>query len=109
TGTGDTLKGDTLDTLARKYVAANAVIQRLSNWMDIEALHVLANGLALDLDTPEAAAASAASLKGLLHDALVTVETDPRTDKLFLKIARTHHGNVRASVISADFVHGADY
>ncbi|WP_457425078.1 DNA topoisomerase (ATP-hydrolyzing) subunit B [Roseateles sp. P5_E7] len=109
TGTGNTLKGDTLDTLARKYVAAQAVIGRLSNWMDIEALHVLANGLALDLDTAEAAEASAASLKGLLHDALVTVETDPRTDKLFLKIARTHHGNVRASVISADFVHGADY
>ncbi|KQW46790.1 DNA gyrase subunit B [Pelomonas sp. Root662] len=109
TGTGNTLKGDTLDALARKYVAAQAVITRLSNWMDIEALHVLANGLALDLDTPEAAETSAASLKGLLHDALVTVETDPRTDKLFLKIARTHHGNVRASVISADFVHGADY
>ncbi|MGQ0525268.1 MAG: DNA gyrase subunit B, partial [Betaproteobacteria bacterium] len=36
-------------------------------------------------------------------------ETDPRTDKFFLKIARMHHGNVRASVIHADFVHGADY
>ncbi|WP_457326347.1 toprim domain-containing protein, partial [Roseateles sp. P5_E11] len=47
TGTGNTLKGDTLDTLARKYVAAQSVIARLSNWMDIEALHVLANGLAL--------------------------------------------------------------
>ncbi|MGM9482057.1 DNA topoisomerase (ATP-hydrolyzing) subunit B [Roseateles sp. NT4] len=109
TGTGETLKGDTLDTLARKYVAAQSVIERLSNWMDIEALHVLANGLALKLDTREEAEVSAASLKGLLHDALVTVETDPRTDKLFLKIARTHHGNVRASVITADFVHGADY
>ncbi|MBW8891492.1 MAG: DNA gyrase subunit B, partial [Burkholderiales bacterium] len=109
TGTGNTLKGDTLDVLARKYVAAQAVIERLSNWMDIEALHVLANGLALKLDTREDADASAANLKGLLHDALVTVETDPRTDKFFLKIARTHHGNVRASVIHADFVHGADY
>ncbi|WP_422011194.1 DNA topoisomerase (ATP-hydrolyzing) subunit B [Roseateles sp.] len=109
TGTGNTLKGDTLDVLARKYVAAQSVIARLSNWMDIEALHILANGLALKLDTQEEAEASAASLKGLLHDALVTVETDPRTDKFFLKIARTHHGNVRASVIHADFVHGADY
>jgi DNA gyrase subunit B len=109
TGTGDTLKGDTLDVLARKYVAAQAVIERLSNWMDIEALHVLANGLALKLDTRDDAEASAASLKGLLHDALVTVEVDPRSEKFFLKIARTHHGNVRASVIHADFVHGADY
>lgn len=109
TGTGDTLKGDTLDALARKYVAAQSVIERLSNWMDIEALHVLANGLALKLDVREDAEASAAALKAALHNAEVTVETDPRTDKLFLKIARIHHGNVRASIISADFVHGADY
>ncbi len=77
--------------------------------MDGEALHVLANGLALKVDTREEAEASAAALKAALHNAEVTVETDPRTDKLFLKIARIHHGNVRASVISADFVHGADY
>src|SRR5574343_62816 len=109
TGDGNTLKGDALDALARKYVTAQGVIERLSNWMDIEALHVLANGLALKVDTREEAEASAAALKAALHNAEVTVETDPRTDKLFLKIARIHHGNVRASVISADFVHGADY
>ncbi len=109
TGTGTTLKGETLDALARKYVAAQSAITRLSNWMDIEALHVLAGGLAINLDTREAAEEGAAKLKGLLHDAEVSAETDPRTDKFFLKIARMHHGNVRASVIHADFVHGADY
>ena len=109
TGDGNTLKGDALDALARKYVTAQSVIERLSNWMDGEALHVLANGLALKVDTREDAEASAGALKARLHHAEVTVETDPRTDKFFLKIARTHHGNVRASVISADFVHGADY
>ncbi len=40
---------------------------------------------------------------------MVSAETDPRTDKLFLKISRRHHGNVRSSIITADFVHGADY
>jgi DNA gyrase subunit B len=109
TGDGNTLSGDALDALARKYVTAQSVIERLSNWMDGEALHVLANGLALKVDTREDAEASAAALKAALHNAEVTVETDPRTDKLFLKIARIHHGNVRASVITADFVHGADY
>ncbi|MDG0854894.1 DNA topoisomerase (ATP-hydrolyzing) subunit B [Roseateles puraquae] len=109
TGDGTTLVGDALDALARKYVTAQSVIERLSNWMDIEALHVLANGLALKVDTREEAEASAAALKAALHNAEVTVETDPRTDKFFLKIARIHHGNVRASIISADFVHGADY
>ncbi|MBB5205220.1 DNA gyrase subunit B [Inhella inkyongensis] len=109
TGTGTTLKGEALDALARKYVTAQSVIERLSNWMDGEALHVLAGGLAINLDSKDAAEASAAALKGLLHDAEVSAETDPRTDKFFLKIARMHHGNVRASVIHADFVHGADY
>ena len=109
TGTGTTLKGEALDALARKYVTAQSVIARLGNWMDGEALHVLAGGLAINLDTKDAAEASAAALKGLLHDAEVTAETDPRTDKFFLRIARMHHGNVRASVIHADFVHGADY
>lgn len=110
TGDGATkLSGEALDALARKYVAAQSVIERLSSWMDGEALHALAGGLALKIDSRDDAEASAAALKAALHDAEVTVETDPRTDKLFLKIARMHHGNVRASVIHADFVHGADY
>ena len=61
TGTGTTLTGDALDALARKYVTAQSVIERLSNWMDGEALHVLANGLQLKVDTREEAEASAAA------------------------------------------------
>jgi DNA gyrase subunit B len=30
---------------------ANSVIERLSNWMDVDALRAMANGLTLDLDT----------------------------------------------------------
>ena len=90
-------------------MAAQNVIERLSAWMDGEALHLLASGLALDLDSKEAADASAAALQAALHDAQVSAETDPRTDKLLLRISRRHHGNVRSSVITADFVHGADY
>jgi DNA gyrase subunit B len=81
----------------------------LSNWMDVEALRAMANGLELDLDTLEAAEASADALKGALHDAEVTAEFDARMDKHILRISRMHHGNVKSSVISADFVHGADY
>ncbi|WP_163277894.1 hypothetical protein, partial [Klebsiella aerogenes] len=69
TGTGTTLVGESLDALARKYVTAQSVIERLSNWMDGEALHVLANGLPLKVDTREDAEASAAALKAALHSA----------------------------------------
>src|SRR6476659_8594739 len=103
------LQGDALETLARQYVVAKNVVERLSNWMDVEALRAMANGLELDLDTLEAAEGSAAALKAALHDAEVTAEFDARMDKHILRISRMHHGNVKSSVISADFVHGADY
>ncbi|HEX4232938.1 MAG TPA: DNA topoisomerase (ATP-hydrolyzing) subunit B [Caldimonas sp.] len=107
--TAAVLAGETLETLAQKYVIAKNVVERLSNWMDVEALRAIANGLALDLDSLAAAEASAAALQAALHDAEVAAEFDARTDKHVLRISRLQHGNVKSSVISADFVHGADY
>lgn len=103
------LQGEALETLARQYVLANNVVERLSNWMDVEALRAMANGLDLNLDTLEAAEASALALKGALHAADVVAEFDARTDKHHLRISRIQHGNVKSSVITADFLHGADY
>src|SRR5450631_1501456 len=64
--TGDTgpangsavLEGETLEALARQYVLAKNVVERLANWMDVDALRAIANGLAIDLDSLEAAQAS---------------------------------------------------
>ena len=110
TGVGGTvLLGDTLESLARQYVLANNVTDRLANWMDVEALRAIAAGLVLDLDTLAAAETSAAALKAALHDADVSAEFDARLDKHLLRISRRHHGNTKSSVITADFVHGADY
>src|SRR6476661_8285197 len=57
------LQGETLEALAQKYVIAKNVVERLSNWMDVDALRALANGLELDLDSLEAAERSAAALQ----------------------------------------------
>jgi DNA gyrase subunit B len=103
------LQGETLEALAQQYVLANNVVDRLSAWMDIDALRAMANGLPLNLDTLEAAEQSASELKAALHDAEVSAEFDARLDKHILRISRMHHGNVKSSVITADFVHGADY
>ena len=109
-GTGVALlQGDALEALARQYVLAKNVVERLSNWMDVEALRAMANGLELDVDTLAAAELSAQALKAALHDAEVTAEFDARMDKHILRVSRMHHGNVKSSVITADFVHGADY
>jgi DNA gyrase subunit B len=103
------LQGETLEGLAQQYVLANNVVDRLSAWMDIDALRAMANGLPLNLDTLEAAEQSATELKAALNDAEVSAEFDARLDKHILRISRMHHGNVKSSVITADFVHGADY
>ncbi|MBL8328035.1 MAG: DNA topoisomerase (ATP-hydrolyzing) subunit B [Rubrivivax sp.] len=101
--------GSALEELARQYLLATNVIERLANWMDVEALRALSDGLTLDLDSASTAEASAVALQAALHDAMVSSEFDARTDKHLLRISRRHHGNVKSSVITQDFVHGADY
>jgi DNA gyrase subunit B len=101
--------GSALEELARQYLLANNVSERLSNWMDVEALRAISDGLTLDLDSAASAEASALALKAALHDAEVAAEYDARTDKHVLRISRRQHGNIKSSVITPDFVHGADY
>ena len=103
------IRGDALASLARQYVVASRVIERLANWMDVSALRAIADGLVLDLDSAQAAQSSAAALQDALSDAQVSAEMDARTDKQLLRISRRHHGNIKSSVVTADFVHGADY
>ena len=108
-----TLTGDTLNELARKHALAEAVIARLRNFMDDEALRAIADGVALNLDTVEEAEKSASALQAFLltigSHAEVAGEFDARTDKPILRISRRHHGNVKSSVLTQDFVHGSDY
>lgn len=110
------LEGSTLEELARKHQVAEHVIARLSAFMDAEALRAVADGVSLNLDDMGAAALSAQALQTRLRElsttgvpATVNAEFDARTDKPVLRISRRHHGNVKSSVITQDFVHGADY
>ena len=111
-----TLSGDTLAELARKHQVAEHVIARLSGFMDFEALRAVADGVALNLETMQDAETSAALLQTRLRElsatgipAEVAAEFDARTDKPLLRISRRHHGNIKSSVITQDFVNGADY
>ncbi len=111
-----TRSGDTLAELARKHQIAESVIARLGNFMDAEALRAIADGVSLKLDTVAEAEASAVQLQAKLRElnttgapAEVAGEFDVHTDKPLLRISRRHHGNIKSSVITQDFVHGADY
>ena len=107
------LDGDTLAELARKHQLAESVIDRLSAFMDLEALRAIADGVALNLDSVEQAEASAIAMQAYLNEigssSEVAGEFDARSDKPLLRISRRHHGNIKSSVITQDFVHGADY
>ncbi|MFA6616601.1 MAG: toprim domain-containing protein, partial [Hydrogenophaga sp.] len=110
------LEGDTLAELARKHQVAERVIDRLSAFMDAEALRAIADGVAVKLDTVEEAEASAVAMQAKLAELSadgmppeVTGEFDARSDKPILRISRRHHGNVKSSILTQDFVHGADY
>ncbi len=111
-----TLSGETLEALAQKHQVAESVIHRLSNFMDAEALRAMADGVSVNLETLETAAACAPAMQAKLRElnttgipAEVAAEFDVRTDKPILRISRRHHGNIKSSVITQDFVRGADY
>jgi DNA gyrase subunit B len=111
----DPISGDALGELARAYLLAQAVVDRVSRFYDVNALEAVMDGAVLDLSTQEAAEASARMLEATLRaDPLrpeVTVEAsyDPVREVRSLHFKRRHHGNVKVSVLDEDFQMTADY
>ena len=116
------IAGEALAELARKYVLAEAVIDRLARLIDADALRAVLDGCVLDVSTHELAAQTAQRLQTAMarylteaqridNDASATVaavwnETD---EAWMLRIERRHHGNVRVSGIDSHFLVSADY
>jgi len=103
--------GEALGELARQYLLASAVIDRLERIIDPRALQAIMEGTALNLDDAAAAELSAQQLTAAMgnHTVFVRAQFNDKIDKHQLRIERRHHGNVKVSIIDADFVHGADY
>ncbi|MDB5991255.1 MAG: gyrB [Herbaspirillum sp.] len=105
------ISGDALAELVRQYNTANAIIMRLSRITDDAALSAIMTGVTLNLDSLEHAEQSAQALVKEINDPNidVLVTTDELTDRQALRIQRRFHGNIKVSVIDADFVAGPDY
>ncbi|WDZ96204.1 DNA topoisomerase (ATP-hydrolyzing) subunit B [Herbaspirillum sp. WKF16] len=106
------ISGDALVELARQYNTANAIIMRLSRAIDGAALDAIMNaGVTLQMDNLAQAEATAAELTKAINDPTVQVvaKLDELSEKLALHIQRRHHGNIKATVIDADFSSGPDY
>jgi DNA gyrase subunit B len=104
------ITGDALAELANRYLLAEAVIERTCHYIDTEALLAILRGVRLDLADEAAAAASAIALAVAVGSELA-VETafDATTERWTLRLERRLHGNLRRSLIDADFVASGDY
>jgi DNA gyrase subunit B len=116
------ISGDALGELARKYLLAEAVIDRLARIIDPDALRAVLDGCELELSDEGAATRSAERLQQAMdryRSAAQRVDSDASTTvkPLFvdhdetwsLSVERRLHGNVRASVIDMHFLLTADY
>ena len=112
---GNIIRGEELTDLASQYVAADGVIARLSKVFDVGALSAMAEGVEINLETAESTADSAKRLADAMRDPVsgngvdVVAQFDEATERHRLSVQRMHHGNVRVSIIDADFVNGSDY
>ena len=103
------ITGDALAAIARKYVMADAVVERLSRLMDHDTLHELMDGLALNLDSADEAHASAERRQAAVPAVEVTAHADESGEKWHLRIIRHLHGNQKISIITQDFLKSSDY
>src|SRR3954452_6673225 len=105
------ITGDPLAQLAKSYLLAEAVMDRVSRLIDREALQAILGGVQIDLTRRDTAESSAEALeKAIGGDGIaVAPHFDQKTDRYQVRIERTRHGNVRMSTIDTEFVHSGDY
>jgi DNA gyrase subunit B len=112
---GTPIAGDALGELARSYLLAQGVVDRLSRLYDEAALGAVMDGVTIDLSSEQSTQVSAASLQAKLRDDPLKPEVnvipmyDPVRELRSLRVERRHHGNVKVSVIDEEFQLTADY
>jgi DNA gyrase subunit B len=104
------LSAESLGDVAREYLLAEAVIERLARVVDSAALRAILNGVRLDLSSEPAARRSAVALQASIDDPEVVAEAryDATNEAYRIVIVRTHHGTPHASAIDADFLASGD-
>jgi DNA gyrase subunit B len=105
------LANTTFEEIARKYLLAEAVVERLARTLDGAALRSLVGGVTIDLTDDRTASASARDLQAAINDPAVRVQAsyDPKTERRRVVVKRTMHGNVHDYVFDEDFVASGDH
>ena len=105
--------GSALEELAREYLLAEAVINRLSHLINPEVLYAMVDSnLEIDLSSESAAIESAEKLKGAMNDKSgiqISARFDTAEETWQLRLEKMHHGNLKVCAIDEDFITSGDY
>ena len=107
----DNIEGAALEEMAKSYLTSEAIIRRLGDFVDADALHaLLANDIALDLSNEAAARKSADDLGRAVFGKLAVQSVfSEKTESWQLRMEKMRHGNLRVSLIDEDFLVSGDY
>jgi len=105
------IAGDALDQLARAYLLAEAVITRLADYIDSQALHaLLAHDIELSLADEGVARTSAERLTAAIANGVrVDARFDDKTERWMLRVEKTVHGNLKVGHVDEEFLLSGDY
>jgi len=107
------ISGSALEQLAREYLLAEAVINRLSHLVHPEVLHALVDAnLKIDVSDEEAATASAQALMYVLPSRFgINIEAryDTTHERWQLRMEKTVHGNRKVGGLDEDLLVSGDY
>lgn len=99
------------EALAKEYLLAEAVIDRVAQVIDKTTLFALLKQPHMDLSDIEKAQASVAELNKNLNDESITLlaEYNDASENCRILIQRNYHGNIQISSIDKDFIESGDY
>jgi DNA gyrase subunit B len=107
------ISGSTLEHLAREYLLAEAVINRLSHLINPEVLHALIDSnLKVELVDEASAMASADALMKAVGNKLginILARYDAVQERWQLRLEKILHGNLKLGVIDEDLLVSGDY
>ena len=107
------ISGSALGELAREFLLAEAVINRLSHMINPQVLHALIDAnLKIDLADESATQASADALMKAIGDKIdihIFARYDEARERWQLRLERMHHGNLKIGLIDDDLLVSGDY
>ncbi|NBS55620.1 MAG: DNA topoisomerase (ATP-hydrolyzing) subunit B [Betaproteobacteria bacterium] len=108
---GEPIRGEALGLLAKSYLLAEAVIERVSRWIDRDVLQAMLRGAKVDLSSRESAEKSVEELLVRIPEKGIRISAhlDAKTERHQIRVERVRHGNLRSTNIDHEFVVSGDY